>query len=211
MEIYISIDGVLRNTLQKIQYHYNDYFLESDGETKEDFEYKINYPIKNDKVLDYFTFQSPDELNNFLFVEFPIEIFGHAGISYPNVFTDLNKLIYDNPDINFTVVGLDHVGKSRPATLFFLSKNGFLGLNIKFINTKDIPRAWRKCDIWVTDNKEIINARPKKSIQRYRLKKKAVKFNTIYNDNFNNEIEINKITEISELWLKSLENHIISI
>ena len=29
MEIFISIDGVLRNTIQKLEYHYKDYYYNS--------------------------------------------------------------------------------------------------------------------------------------------------------------------------------------
>ena len=32
MEIYINIDGVLRNLIQKFNYHYNDAFLDSEFE-----------------------------------------------------------------------------------------------------------------------------------------------------------------------------------
>ena len=39
MEIYISIDGVLRNTIQKFDYHYNDAYLDSELEEGNTFEY----------------------------------------------------------------------------------------------------------------------------------------------------------------------------
>jgi hypothetical protein len=138
MEIFISIDGVLRNTIQKFEYHYNEFFLNSDVESTEvedNFEYKINPPIKNDNLFNYFTFHSQEEFENFLFIEFPIEIFGHAGLSYSTTFTDLNKLIYDNKDI--------------------------LGSNIKFINSKNLNKEWGKCDLWITDDERVLTSCPK--------------------------------------------------
>lgn len=206
MEIFISIDGVLRNTIQKFEYHYNEFFLNSDVESTEvedNFEYKINPPIKNDNLFNYFTFHSQEEFENFLFIEFPIEIFGHAGLSYSTTFTDLNKLIYDNKDINFTLVGMDELGKAKPATLFFLSKNGFLGSNIKFINSKNLNKEWGKCDLWITDDERVITSCPKQ--------KTVIKFNTVYNQHFTNIKEINKLTEIDKSWLKYSENFITSI
>jgi hypothetical protein len=206
MEIFISIDGVLRNTIQKFEYHYNEFFLNSDVESTEvedNFEYKINPPIKNDNLFNYFTFHSQEEFENFLFIEFPIEIFGHAGLSYSTTFTDLNKLIYDNKDINFTLVGMDELGKSKPATLFFLSKNGFLGSNIKFINSKNLNKEWGKCDLWITDDERVLTSCPKQ--------KTVIKFNTVYNQHFTNIKEINKLTEIDKSWLKYSENFITSI
>ena len=202
MEIYISLDGVLRNTIQKFDYHYNEAFFNSDviieEEEKNDFEYGITEPIQNDNLLNSYKFQSKEEFENFIFIEYPIEIFGHAGLSYSTTFTDLHKLLFDNPDHNFTLIGLDELGKAKPASLFFLSKNGFLGNNIKFIRSVDIKDHWNNCDIWITDSKNILDMCPENKI--------AIKFNTTYNQYFTYNKEITKLIEIQEIWLKSLEN-----
>jgi hypothetical protein len=200
MEIYISIDGVIRNTIQKFDYHYNEAFLADDVIFEEDavpFEYGVTEPIQNDNLLNSYKFQSKEEFENFLFIEYPIEIFGHAGLSYSTTFSDLHKILFDNPEHNFTLVGLNELGKSKPATLFFLSKNGYLGNNIKFIKTKDIEDCWKQCDVWITDNKNIIDLIPEN--------KTVIKFNTTYNQFFTYNKEISKLTEIKEPWLKSLE------
>ena len=133
MEIFISIDGVLRNTIQKFDYHYNEAYLANDVELEGDFEYGITQPIQNDNLLNSYKFQSQEEFEFFLFMEYPIEIFGHAGLSYSTTFSDLHKMLYENQEHTFTLIGLDELGKAKPATLFFLSKNGFLGNNIKFV------------------------------------------------------------------------------
>jgi hypothetical protein len=202
MEIYISIDGVLRNTIQKFDYHYNESYFNSDiiieEEEKNDFEYGVTEPIQNDNLLNSYKFQSKEEFENFIFIEYPIEIFGHAGLSYSTTFTDLHKLLFDNPDHNFTLVGLDELGKAKPASLFFLSKNGFLGNNIKFIRSVDIKDHWNNCDMWITDSKNILDMCPENKI--------AIKFNTTYNQYFTYNKEISKLIEIQEIWLKSLEN-----
>lgn len=198
MEIFISIDGVLRNTIQKFDYHYNDYFLLSEFENENNFEYGKSGDVQNDNLLNYYKFQSKEELENFLFIEFPIEIFGHAGLSYSNTFTELNKLIYENKEHNFTLVGLDELGKSKPGTLFFLSKNGFLGNNIRFTTSDNIDKEWEKCDMWITDNKKIID--------KCLSNKISIKFNTTYNQYFKHNKEISKLSEIQEIWLKSSEN-----
>jgi hypothetical protein len=200
MEIYISIDGVIRNTIQKFDYHYNEAYLADDVVFEEDatpFEYGVTEPIENNNLLNSYKFQSKEEFENFLFIEYPIEIFGHAGLSYSTTFTDLHKIIYENPEHNFTLIGLDELGKAKPATLFFLSKNGYLGNNIKFIRTKDIEDSWSKCDAWITDNKKIIDLVPENKI--------VIKFKTTYNQFFTYKKEITKLTETNEPWLKSLE------
>jgi hypothetical protein len=166
MEIYISVDGVIRNIIQKFDYHYNEAYLADDVvfEDENNFEYGVTEPIQNDNLLNSYKFQSQEEFENFLFIEYPIEIFGHAGLSYSTTFTDLHKLIYDNPQHNFTLIGLDELGKAKPATLFFLSKNGFLGNNIKFSRTLQIDELWNSCDIWITDNKNVLDATPSNKI-----------------------------------------------
>jgi hypothetical protein len=198
MEIFISVDGVIRNLIQKFDYHYKDAFVDADLEDNS-FEYGITEPIENDNILKSYNFQSREEFEYFLFIEYPIEIFGHAGLSYSTTFSDLNNMIYNNQEHNFTLVGLDELGKSKPATLFFLSKNGFLGNNIKFSTSDNVDNLWEKCDMWVTDNKNIINKCPEG--------KKVYKFITPYNQHFTNDLEISKLTEIQELWLKSSEKN----
>lgn len=48
MEVFVSIDGVLRNTIQKFDYHYKDYFLNTESETEETFDYGVTEPVFND-------------------------------------------------------------------------------------------------------------------------------------------------------------------
>jgi hypothetical protein len=200
MEIFISIDGVLRNTIQKFDYHYNEAYLADDVVLDEDntFEYGVNEPIQNDNLMNHYKFQSQDEFDFFLYMEYPIEVYGHAGLSYSTTFTDLHKLLFENKEHNFTLVGLDELGKAKPATLFFLSKNGFLGNSIKFIKSEDIEKSWRLCDAWITDDKKIIDLCPSD--------KNVIKFNTPYNQYFTNNKEITKLTELTEIWSNYSEN-----
>lgn len=220
MEVYVSINGVLRNFLQKFTNHYNDYYLESDvvttkaispiipedleeGITEQvvengEFIYAVIEPIYNSNILDHFTFQSDDEYRYFTYIEFALELFGYAGLSNPTAMSDLNRLIQDNPDANFTLIGLDEFGKATPSTLFFLSKNACLVNNIRFIKSEDLVHEWGKCDLWITDNPEITKLCPSD--------KKVVKFNTDYNKDFTINLEINKLTEIDPSWLKYTEN-----
>lgn len=195
MEIFVSIDGVLRNTIQKFDYHYKDYFLNTESNDEENFDYGINgVPLSIENLLSSYKFQSMDEFNKFLYFDFPIEIYGHAGLSYNQAATDLNSLIYENPDCKITLVGLSEKGKSKPASLFFLSKNGIMADNIIFSNQNKIKELWKKCDIWITDDINVVSSCP--------INKKVIKFNTFYNNHFTNNLQINKLSEIEKPWLK---------
>jgi len=203
MEVYVSIDGVLRNTLQKFDYHYKDYFLNTETESEETFEYGLkDNPSSIKGILNTYNFQSEEEYKKFLYFDFPIEIFGHAGLSYSHAATDFNTMLFDNPDVTFTIVGLSEKGKSKPASLFFLSKNGILCDNVKFSNYDEINNLWSNCDLWITDDETVISMCPKN--------KSVIKFNTYYNNHFTNKIEINKLNEIQKEWLSYSEKTITS-
>lgn len=202
MEIYISIDGVLRNLIQKFEFHYEDYYLNSEiidanqadiDETEEvvkeitpQFEYGINRPIGNDDLMKYFKFQTKEEFETFLYFDYALEIFGNSSLN--TSMTNINRIIFLNNTINFTFIGINEFGKASSATLFFLAKNGFLGKNIKFITSNDIDKEWKKCDVWITDNMEILNKKPKT--------KKGFKFNTEHNRNIPYKHSINNLTDI---------------
>ncbi len=191
MEVYISINGVLRNLIKKFDYHYQNNFIEAQIVVDEGvlpFDYKITEPIQNDDLTKYYSFQSKEEFNNFCFVDFPLELFGNSTLSYPNVISDLNKIIYENPDISFTVIGIDEFLKAKSSTLYFLSKHSYLGNNIKFIKSDNLDKEWEKCDIWVTDDKFVIDKCPSN--------KKSVKFTTEYNNYFTHATEINDFKKL---------------
>ena len=203
MEIFVNIDGVLRNTLQKFDYHYKDYFLNTEPDKQEIFEYGINGVATIENILDTYKFQSEDEYLKFLYFDFPIEIFGHAGLSYNHASTDFNTMVFENKDTNFTLVGLNEKGKAKPSTLFFLSRNGVICDNIKFSTIENIDVLWGKCDVWITDDKSIVDTCPEN--------KTVIKFNTFYNNHFTNKIEISKLSEIEKKWLNYSENDTTSI
>lgn len=204
MNIYISINGVLRNLIQKFEYTYRSNFQDSDfvgyspieidnngnlipvDNVNTTFEYKVSEPISNDNLLNYFSFQSVQEYENFVYLESPLEIFGHSNISYPTVFSDLSIFIKEHKNDKITLIGMDELGRAKPATLFFLAKNGCVADNIRFIRTEDIAKEWKHCDIWITDDPNIIKAKTNK-------RKKAILFRTAYNSNFKYHNEISKI------------------
>lgn len=203
MEVYVSIDGVLRNTLQKFDYHYKDYFLNTESENEETFDYSIkDNPTSIKNILNTYNFHSEEEFKKFLYFDFPIEIFGHAGLSYNQAATDFNTMIFDNPNITFTLVGLSEKGKAKPATLFFLSKNGILCDNVKFSTYENIDNLWKNCDVWISDDEHVVSRRPKNKL--------SIKFNTYYNNHFTNKVEINKLNEIEKEWLNYSEKTITS-
>jgi hypothetical protein len=190
MNIYISIDGVLRNFINRFHYHYENAYIDVDVEASEDkFDYKVVEPITNLNLADHFIFQSKEQKDHFQYVEYPMELYGHSPVSYPNVYNEFNKLIYDYKDHNITIVGLDEFLKSRAATLFFLSRSGFMPTDIKFIRSENISTEWEKVDTWISDSKHILDLKPEG--------KEFILFETPYNNFFTYEKKINKLSDIT--------------
>jgi hypothetical protein len=118
-----------------------------------------------------------------------MELYGHSPVSYNNVYNELNKFVYDYKDHNVTIVGLDELGKARPATLFFLSRSGFMVNNIKFILSKDLEKEWENVDVWISDSEKILQQKPKD--------KEFIFFKTQYNQHFTYEKTINKLSDVT--------------
>jgi hypothetical protein len=189
MKIYISIDGVLRNFINRFHYHYENAFINVDA-TEEDssFVYTVTEPITNNNLSDHFTFQSKEQRDHFQYIEYPMELYGHSPVSYGNVNNDVNKIVYHHKEHEIYLVGLDEFGKARPATLFFLSRNGIMVDNIKFIKSEDIHKEWEIADLWISDSEKILQAKPEG--------KEFILFNTKYNEHFTYEKIINKLSDI---------------
>lgn len=187
MNIYISIDGVLRNFINRFHYHYEQAYIDVENAEENTFEYSVSDPIYNDDLMNYFKFQSKEEFEFFTYIEYPMELFGHSPLSYNGVINDLNKFVYENKDKNITLVGLDEYGKARPATFFFLSRHGCMVNNIKFIKTEDISKEWDIADVWISDNKKIMDLCPQDKV--FKL------FKTKYNEYFTSDNVLDKLVE----------------
>ena len=144
MKIGIEVNGVLRNTLGKIEQTYQKFMIDkTEGiEYEDDFKYEITYPIEDLEIKKHFSFRDDDEMYSFLYEEFPMEIFGHSQSSEYTTFNDLNEIYINLRDNHEVVIVSDEISKSKPSTLFFLSKFGCLVEKIKFYSNITINSMW---------------------------------------------------------------------
>jgi hypothetical protein len=211
MRIGIEINGVLRDTIGKFTQLYEKHMIdedEHDGKTfeldmsgnteelvsKEDFEYKILSDVTSLNLMEHFKFNDEDDLYHFMYEDFAMQIFGHAGSTETFTFNDLNDLYYKYRENNELIVVSDEMGKSKPASLFFLSKFGCLLENVKFYSNSTIKSMWSEIDVLLTANPTLLLEKPKDKI--------VVKYNTIYNKNVDCEYEINSLKEFDEVLQK---------
>lgn len=192
MRIGIEINGVLRNTLDKIEQTYQKFMIDkTDGiEEEETFNYEITTPIDSLDLKKHFSFESDEELYSFLYEEFPMEIFGHSQSSEYSTFNDLNELYLKLRNEHDLIIISDEINKSKPASLFFLSKFGCEFEKVKFYSNLTINSMWDEIDILLTSNPSLLLDHPSD--------KTLIKYETIYNKNVESEHTINTIKELED-------------
>jgi hypothetical protein len=197
MRIGIEINGVLRNTLDKIEQTYQKFYIDkTDGIDEENsFEYKITAPFDSLELKNHFSFHTDEELYSFLYEEFPMEIFGHAQSSEYTSFNDLNDVYIKLRDYHDFLVVSDEIGRSKPASLFFLSKFGCQLEKVKFYSNLTINSMWNEVDILLTSNPALLLEYPTDKI--------VIKFETEYNKNIPSTHTIKTIKDL-EIKLKEL-------
>jgi len=208
MKIAFDLNGVIRDIFLKTEQIYTKFYLEdvenemsseydeSKGEWVEkndssSFEYGMNLPVKSMNLIDHFKFESQDDLYNFFYVDFPMQIFGHSPSINVNTFSVLNNLYTKLRDDNEVYIISDEMGKSKPATLFFLSKYGSLIENIKFYSNTTLLNTFNEFDIIITSNPNILSLG--------NLNKKIIKVKTTYNEDLKSDYIINDLSELESV------------
>jgi hypothetical protein len=190
MKIGIELNGVLRDTLKKIQEVYQKWnidnpFLEED---ENGFKYEVLSDLDSLDISKHLKFKDKDDLYNFLYNEYTMEIFGHAGSSEMSGMMDLNDFYMDFRDEHEIWIISDEIGKSKPASLFFISKFGCLVENIKFYSESTINSMWNSIDILLTANPTLLLNHPNDKI--------IIKYETIYNHDVQSTHTIKTIKEL---------------
>ena len=191
MRIGIELNGVLRDTLKKIKEVYEKWYLENpflDDSQKESFERKIISDITTLDISNHLSFKDDDDVYNFLYKEYTMEIFGHSGSVEASSMMDLNEFYFDMRNKHEIIIVSDEIGKSKPASLFFISKFGSLIESIKFYSETTINSMWDSIDVLLTANPNLLFNYPKDKL--------VIKYNTVYNKDVSSEHEISSIKEL---------------
>lgn len=220
MKIGIDVNGVLRDTLGKFDQLYEKHLIEKQsdevlGQTYEldmsgntsliesdieSFEYKKISDVTSLNLQNHYSFKNDEELFSFLYEEYAMELFGHAPSTEMTSFNMLNDLYYELRDENELTIVSNEIGKSKPSTLFFLSKFGCLIERVFFFSEVTKNNMWKGIDILLTANPDLLLEKPQDKI--------VVKYNTIYNKHIESEHEINSLSEFSGV-LKTIKENVI--
>jgi hypothetical protein len=192
MRIGIEMNGVLRDTLLKFRQLYEKFNIDLMPELEEGqepvFKYEVIEPIDSLDLLKHFTFPSKDEFYSFMYEEHPMEIFGHSPSVEMSTMNDLNEFYYEMRDNHDILIVSDEIGKSKPASLFFLSKFGCLIEKVKFYSESTIDSMWSEIDVLLTANPNLLLNYPKD--------KKVIKFETEYNKQVDSDLTITTLKEL---------------
>ena len=186
------MNGVLRDTILKFRQLYEKFNIDLIPELEESeepvFKYEVIEPIDSLDLLINFTFPSKDEFYSFMYEEHPMEIFGHSPSVEMSTMNDLNEFYYEMRDNHDILIVSDEIGKSKPASLFFLSKFGSLIEKVKFYSESTIDSMWNEIDVLLTANPNLLLNCPKD--------KKVIKFETEYNKQVDSDLSITTLKEL---------------
>jgi hypothetical protein len=215
MRIGIEINGVLRNTFEKIKQVYQKNLIDSqtiesqptynidisgdtqDLITNEDFKYEILSEEESFDLEKMYKFQNKEELYSFLYEEYTMEVFGHAPSTEMNTFNVLNEFYLEFRDNYEISIVSNEIGKSKPSSLFFLSKFGMLIEKIFFYSEITKKTMWDSIDVLLTANPYLLLERPENKI--------VIKYVTNYNKDISSDYEITSLSELKEI-IKNIKN-----
>ena len=195
MKIAFEINGVLRNTFGKAEEVYQKFFIDDyiKGEDEEEFEFRLNLPITSTTLSNHFVFPDEERLMEFFYVDFPMNIFGHSQSTETSTFHDLNDIYKELRENHELVIISNEIEKSKPATLFFLSKFGCMFEKILFYNQYTEKDILSDVDIIVSTQPQILDS-------EYGFK--TIKYKTTYNENTSCDFEIETLKEFKDLYTK---------
>lgn len=178
MKIGITLNEVLRDFIGQFAYTYNKYIKEIDI-TNED--------VTSFDLLNHFEFENQNQLNRFLYLEAPLEIFGHADLMSDGLMQHFNSFLTDITDDGEHEIILisREVEKSIPSTFFFLSKTGCKISNLKFVSS--YADKWNDVDVLITANPQTLELKPSGKI--------SVKVKSSYNQDTASDFEIDSILD----------------
>ena len=190
MKIAIDLNGVVRDVFSKSAQVYEKFYLDElsesssshyneetkewvkEDENEDSFNYELDLPVTSLNLIDDFRFDKSQDIYKYFSVDFPMEIFGHSPSMQNNTFNILNDIYVDFRDFNEITIISDEIGKSKPATLFFLSKYGCLIENIKFYSKVTLSDTFDSFDVIITSNPDLLSLKNNNTVRYWQTNEK---------------------------------------
>lgn len=187
MTIAIDLNDVLRDYTGQFKKVYQKH-IDSNFEIEDE-------DITSSKLIEVFPFESEEEYNKFVYVDYPYELFGRAEAvdqMLPYRFNDwLQNTLRDVDEDkipNVMIVSPMEANLTIQATMAFLAKLPSRVREIYF--PIDSSTVWDKCDILITANPLFLNNVPEDKI--------AIKINMPYNKDIECKYSFDKMMNVIE-------------
>lgn len=150
IKIAIELNHVLRNVNKQIlKYYQKDINPELD----------LDGVDEKDDVFKYADFDSKRSRNEFIYIDYPYEIFGCAKTMTKNLPTEMNNWLseltnYEDDEVYVYFYSLEEEALTIQSTYFFLSKIGTRVRKVVF--PQNIDELKGECDVIITANNEVI-------------------------------------------------------
>ena len=183
MKICITLDDVLRaktkqfGKIYKKAFGVNDDFLE-------------HLDFSTNDLCSVFNFESREKYNEFLYKDYPFEIFAEALPMERMLDKNFNlwtlKVQDDNPEINFLIANPYEFNTSIGFTCFFLSQ---IATRIReFYFPTDSSTIWDKCDVLITAEPKLLKEKPEGKF--------VVKIEAPYNKDIEADLTYESLSEL---------------
>lgn len=155
MKIGIELNNIVRDlNKQIIKYYKKDINQSFDDKN-------VNYNVTN--VIDSIEFKSKKAKFEYMYVDYPYEIFGCAPTTHRNLAVTINNWLVslgnkEDDKYDVKLFSLKEEALSIQSTYYFLSKIGCRVREMFF--PKDGIEMWDKCDVIITLNERIIDNKP---------------------------------------------------
>ena len=155
MKIGIELNNIVRDlNKQIIKYYKKDINQSFDDKN-------VNYNVTN--VIDSIDFKSKKAKFEYMYVDYPYEIFGCAPTTHRNLAVTINNWLIslgnkEDDRYDVKLFSLKEEALSIQSTYYFLSKIGCRVREMFF--PKDGVEMWDKCDVIITLNERIIDNKP---------------------------------------------------
>ena len=150
--IGIELNDVVRNIKKQIlKYYQKDYNNDLDLDSIDD---------KEDVLAKYVKFDSNKELREFMYIDYPYEIFGCAKTIDKDLVSEMAKWLYnltnyEDDEIRVSFYSLNEESLTIQSTFFFLSKIGTRVREVIFPVSIDELKG--KFDVTITANSDVID------------------------------------------------------
>ena len=148
--IGVELNHVVRNiNRQLLKYYQKEFDPSLDVDEIDD---------RVDVIGKYMKFKSKKEKNDFIYIDYPYEIFGCAGTSEKKLAVKITNWLVnvsniEDEDIRIVFYSLNEEAITIQSTFFFLSKIGARVRKVFF--PKNVKEVWDECDVVITANNQM--------------------------------------------------------